>query len=439
MADIPALDSESLLREARAAYLLGDLRKAQDELGHAETRLGALPEPERSLARAGVHQLRGEIFRVEGDVERAMAEFEAMLACAPTPGRLLDARAAIGGVLSQRGEYDRAAALLYEVEQQAVGLGYQPAVASANAGLGIIAWRRGETDQALKYLGRAWTLYRALGDVEEQQRTLIVLGHAHSRRGEHDSAIRYHEEALRLGQQLGQKLRAAVQLNNLGECHQRLGDMALAYDYHQRSLALRAEHGLPISSDLIRNLGVDLLGLDRHAEALSHLRRALEMAHRVDYKDYVLQAEASLADGLLACGQPQEATQVAQGLLDEATALQAPYFRARALLVLGRVQLALGERERAYELLEEGHCAAKATHSTDLLWQLHTGMGEAATAPALADVHDRIAAELVLELAALIKDQELRRQFLDAPRQRRVLARAEAKGIKLIPRRMTRL
>jgi tetratricopeptide (TPR) repeat protein len=274
-------------------------------------------------------------------------------------------------------------------------------------------------------------MFRKQDDIEAQMRVLRVMGHARLERGEYDRAIKHHHECLNLALALKNKRLAAIELNNLGECYQFMWNMARALDYHTRSLAMRNEVGIDPGPDVIRNLGVDLVELGQFAEGMAHLHDALQRARAQGNADFIMQSLASLGNAHLTMNEPAQAAQVGQELLEMAEQVgSATVRRAQALYILGRAALAQQRIPEAHTMFQNGLFAAQASRSSGaLLWDLHAALGEASPSPMLAEVHFRIAADLIMQTTAAIEeDSDLRRCFLDHPHIHKILNRAQASG-----------
>jgi len=220
-----------------------------------------------------------------------------------------------------------------------------------------------------------------------------------------------------------------MELNNLGEAYQAMYNMERALEHHTRSLTIRQEVDIDPGPDVIRNMGVDLVELGRHEEGLARLQDALEHARAQGNVDFIMQALNSLGRAYLQMNRPDEAQAVGNELLKLADEVgSATVHRAQALLILGRACLAHNQPQQAHHQLQNGLFAAQASRSSGaLLWELHAALGEASPSPMLAQVHFRIAADLIMQtVSAIEEDGELRIHFMNHPHIRAILERANA-------------
>ncbi len=94
---------------------------------------------------------------------------------------------------------------------------------------------------------------------------------------------------------------------------------------------------------------------------------------------------------------------------------------AEALHVLGLLKKERGDVLAAQGLWQEASFLAHETGRRMLLWRLHAELASLASNPQLASVHNRIAAEIIQQIAQPIEDVRLREQFLAARPVRDVL------------------
>ena len=83
---------------------------------------------------------------------------------------------------------------------------------------------------------------------------------------------------------------------------------------------------------------------------------------------------------------------------------------------VARCAHAVGDNERAHEYFHEGFMAAQRAADKSIIWQTHTALAEllADNQPAMSQVHQRIAVEMVRGIANSIEDEQLRQVFQQA-------------------------
>ncbi len=342
---------------------------------------------------------------------------------------LIDTRRANGRVdalLSQarmwdrKGELDRALELIDEANQAATINGYARGLATASRFRADILWERGDSEAGLVLLKQALATYERLRDMDGQILTLISIGIVHYLTGRLLGAIQTTLRAAHLCESVSDLAHVWIAYNNLGEYYQQTYAMEKALFYHEKA---RSIHPGPLDSDLIRNLGVDLVAVGRAEEGLVQLRQALIVAAQRGDKDNMLQVITSLADALYHTGEVAEARTLALQLLDEGRKLGSERHMLRASLILGYCAKSDGDSIAAQHYFQDGFMLAQQTGDKTMIWQTHAALAEmlAEEQPALAAVHQTIAADMLNSIALSIEDRELRDIFRNAPPIARVL------------------
>ena len=101
---------------------------------------------------------------------------------------------------------------------------------------------------------------------------------------------------------------------------------------------------------------------------------------------------------------------------------------ARSLYALGLVAQAQADPNTAEEVWQQALYLAHETERRMLLWQLHASLAEVARNDSLAQVHYRIAGEIIRQIAEPIEDERLCQSFLTAVPVQTILARSEPAG-----------
>jgi tetratricopeptide (TPR) repeat protein len=397
--------------------VLGETNTPESDPQVKEIRLTALRE-------------RGRLLNLVGEQMAALAGYEQYYLEAGNSRHAVEALVLIGNQSAYMGQYQKALETHWEALQLAEALNYTAGRAQAIGGQGLVLNYMGRNEEALTSLRKSLALFEQLGDKVEQVRSLNRIGVAHMELGEIDRAIHAFGLCSQLAPEAGLQdptvWTAAVNaLNNLGECYQRLFDMEQALIYHQQALAMTEERDVTsLAADLYRNLGVNLRQLGRIEEGLVHLRRALELSERSKRSDIMLQSLYSLARTEIEGGNAEAGLEFANRLQDLATQNNLKGYQADAFHALGLYARLTGDLTTAEKLWQQALFLAHEAGRRILLWQLHAGLAEISTNPSLKDVHNRIAAEVIQQIAFPITDETLRQRFLDAPATRAILEAA---------------
>ncbi len=385
---------------------------------------GVLGNSELRQLRLRARERLGELLIRLGRHAEAMAQFEAYRNEARTPEQKTNALSLIGRLLTNMGRLSEARQILQEALLVANDLGAE-VQANAHLGMGNALYESGQLEEALAHLDRALIGFVQSGDREQQLRVRNSQGMAYIRLGQTDRAIKAFQEGLRLARQLGARA-TAILLNNLGEAYQNLFDMEQALIHHEEGLKIAESTQLASNmADLSRNMGVNLVYLGRLAEGIAYLYRALSLSEEAGRTTVKLQTlyALSLAEG--EAGNLPMAHTHAQVLLELAREKSARVYEADALHALGRYHKLAGNAAQAEQYWQQASFLAHETEQRMLLWQIHAEMAEVATLPGLADVHRRIATEVIEQIAYPIADKKLREKFLAAPRVRALMTAAD--------------
>lgn len=377
---------------------------------------------------------RGVLFDALGEPEAALASYEQYYLEAQTGQHAVDALILIGNQRTYMGHLDKAMETHREGLQLAEALNYTAGRANALGGIGLIDHHLGRFEEAVINFKKSLALLIQLGDRLEQARCLNRMGMSHARLGELDKAINDFKESSQLFLKIPNRDLEALQVGlnafgNLGECYQVLFDMDQARIYHHEGVKLVDAMNLPaFESDLCRNLGVDLIYLGHFEEGITYLKRSLEISRNVITPDIELQALYSLAIAEIQHGDVEKGKDYALELGELAKTHQARGYVADGLHAMGLYHKGVGEVEEAQQEWQQALFLAHETGRRMLLWRIHAGLSSIAPNKALANVHDRIASEIILQILDPIEDEELCRTFKNAPPVRAIFDRLKEAG-----------
>jgi tetratricopeptide (TPR) repeat protein len=421
-----------LIEQAEAAVTRSDFDTAvgrYEELLRETTSFAG--NPAYKALRLKALRERGRLLDLLSQREASLASYEQYYLEAGHTQYVVDALILIGNQLQYMGHYQRAVEAFQEAQQLARAFNNVAGRAHAFCGVGVVQSALGRMEEALEALQTAQALFEQIGNKVEQIRAYNRIGVAYIRKGEMDKAIHAFLACRQLVDEVGDQdptaLTAGVNaLNNLGECYQMLYDMDLAVYYHRRGLAIaEGKDLLSQATDLYRNLGVDLFHLGRVDEGLAYLYHALRLSDVTNQPDMKLQTLYSLALAELDFGNLEKGLAHAQALRALAEEKKTRGYQADALHAVGLYHQKKGERLTAEQVWQQALFLAQETGRRTLLWQLHAAMAEIADNPALRDVHYRIAAEVIQQMAFPIKDDALCQKFLNARPVRQILLSAD--------------
>ena len=414
--------AEVLLGRAKAAYRATQypeaLAHAQDALQLVQQNLER--EPRWAVLLDQVYKRMAECHDRRADFAAMRDTLETWAAVTKRPEGRVENLALWARMSYRRGEYEQALRFLDEGASLAQSCGYALGLASVLRFRADVLWLSGQVERAISTAQQALVLFERIDDLEGRARTLNTLGISYTYLGDYYQAIVHWLRAIQLYETLDERFGLSVICSNTGEAYQSLYAMRTALFYHQRALDLLDGK---VTSDIVRNLGVDLVAVGRAEEGLAHLERAVAIAKANGEMDNLLQALASHAEAYWQLGDYAQAETVALELLTLAQARDAKRHLLRAELVLGYCALAAGNHAKAEEYFHEAFVESQATSDRSLLWRTHAALAEVFihTQPGTAAMHYSIAADILKQIAKSIGDPQLRDTFCNAPMVAKVL------------------
>lgn len=414
--------AEVLLTRATAAYratqYLEALAHAQDALQLAQQNLEREPRWAALLDRA--YKRMAECYDRRTDFAEMERVLEEWANATKRPEGKVENLALWARMCYRRGDYPQALRALDEGASLAQSCGYALGLATVLRFRADVLWLSGEVERAISTAQQALALFERIDNPEGRARTLNTLGIGYAYLGDYYQAIVHWLRAIQLYESLDERFGLSVICSNTGEAYQNLYAMRTALFYHQRASDLLEGK---VTSDIARNLGVDLVATGRVEEGLAYLQRAVQLANEKGEMDNLLQALASLAEAHWQLQDYAQAESVALELLTLAQARGARRHLLRAELVLGYCALAAGDASKAQEYFHEAFVESQGLSDQALIWRAHAALADAfsQTQPETAAMHYSIAADILNQIAQSIGDLQLRETFCSAPLVAKVL------------------
>lgn len=357
----------------------------------------------------------GELQRLLGDQEAALATYEQYYQEAGTGKRAIDALVHIGTQYDYMGQNRRGLKAHRDALQLAEELDFTSGRARALLGMGIALYHLGHTEEAVERLRQSLPLLQQVHDSAQQLGAWNALGVTYQLLGRPDKTIVAYKAALEISRYMSDR-HTAIILNNLGECYQNLFYMEQARIHHQEALALAQKIGLrSVEADIRRNLGVDLVALGQVEAGIDELNESLLISEEVQDSGTKMQVLYSLALAEIANGYDKTVMAHIQQLKTLAEQSRTRVYVARAYHALGLYYRQQDNVSKAEELWQEALFLAHETGERMLLWKIHAALAQAVQNPSMAAVHNHIAAEVIQQIADPIEDEALRQKFLCAP------------------------
>ncbi|MCA9690356.1 MAG: tetratricopeptide repeat protein [Nannocystaceae bacterium] len=238
-----------------------------------------------------------------------------------------------------------------------------PLVHRGLTGLSLIELHQGEFAAAEAALERSREIIERVSGAEHPGVAAVLtnLANVATEKGDLARAHELAQQAVKIRERVTPNHPSlASALTELARVEEELGRFEDAETRYERALAIlqasESPNALKISVTL-NNLGTLELGLDRPDHALTHFRdahAALVSIHGVEHPQ-TLTVDLNVAEALLRSGDPAGALEREEGVrrLYEAAYDDGAPERAEPLTLLGEIELALGEPDRAITPLEE--------------------------------------------------------------------------------------
>lgn len=229
------------------------------------------------LQRPALLYHKGVVYRLQGDLDQALENYEQSLALYEESGNrqgIAEALNGLGTVFNLKGDRDRALDFYERSLVLKEEIGNKLDIAKSFNNIGLTYESQGELDRALEYYQRSLTLLEEIGHMYVFAVVLLNIGLVYYSRGELDLALECYQKILTLFEEFGNKQHIAQILHNIGEVYFRKGDLGQALEYYKRSLALREEIGNKLDlSDIL--FGLVTITIDKHAinQAKHYLQR----------------------------------------------------------------------------------------------------------------------------------------------------------------------
>ncbi len=261
--------------------------------------------------------------------------------------------------------------------------------------LGTIHYVTGDYPAALADDEKALTIYRMMGDRRGETIALGNLGGVYIDLGDYEAAREYYHQALEIYQSIGDRWGEAMSLVNLGLVYHHLSDNGTARTHCERALSIQREIGDRRGEGYsLTYLGHALLDLNQPASAAEAYGQALNLRRELGQISLALDDLAGLARAWGARSNMRQALEHCEEILTsiEVNGLEGIEYPSEVCLTCYRIVEASAESD-----------PARRRRSRSILALAHTAL---------------------LERAAAIHDEQVRRKFLENVQANRELIAA---------------
>lgn len=337
--------------------------KALQSLEKAEN-LIAGSSVEEMVEKVEIYILRGTIYRIKGDMERAAKQGEMALNIADELMHLKQidekivtklravAMNKFGYVYHDQGNYNRSIEMYQKAYEMAEAIGDKREIAVSCNNLGIVYKDKNEYDKAIELFQRCLKITKKIGDWGLEGAVYINLGTVYTDTGEDEKAVELYQRYLDISEAIGDIHGIGLAVNNLGIVYKDRGEFDKATDFYKRFLKISEEIGSkPGIATASSNLGNVYCDIGEYEKALelheTHLRISKETGDKIG----IAAANANLGVLYQELGEYEKALESLNKSLkicEEAGEKQGKGF---VLTSLGIVYLKIKEFEKAGENL----------------------------------------------------------------------------------------
>ncbi|MEW5760943.1 MAG: tetratricopeptide repeat protein [Candidatus Thermoplasmatota archaeon] len=235
--------------------------------------------------------LRGNIFSILGEWERAMKYYNSCLELCEKSSKLelrkllANTYICIGNVKKEKSDWKEAIRFFEKGKEVATDIKEDKFIGFAFGGLGYVYWRTGKWDSAIGALGKYMDYGNKLKDEKMIATAHIDLGNVYSDMGDCDKALNYYEKGLGLLKAEGAVREMARVYNNIGTIYFYNNQMEMALENYNKNIKFSEESGdIPSLAYGLSNAGEVYVKLHDFKKANEHLDKALQIFKKIDNK-----------------------------------------------------------------------------------------------------------------------------------------------------------
>ncbi len=343
---------------------------------------------------AEVAALAGEIYRVVGRFDDALAKFEVAVQRLPEGDpRRGQVHAHMAHIYQIKGDNDRFSDHVARAKEIFTNAGDRRGLGVVYSTLGEIFYARTEYDKALRYANVSIGIAEGIGDKNLLCRALGNVGLFYRMWAQYEEAIRFFQKGIKTAEEAGNKDELARAYGNMGVIHRARGEYDEAARFVERQMSTAVEIGdKRRMANAHANFAGIAMGKGDLDEGMRHYEKALRIAEEIRDKGGVGHALAGVGliqvlraeyDQAMPC--LKRAAQIAMEVSDR-------WLLGSCLGATGILHYSQGDYgeskdclARSLEIFEEGGIMDGILDVSHYLCRLYLTMGDSASARAVAE------------------------------------------------------
>src|SRR5215471_13712057 len=339
---------ETLYEHANRAFLVGELKKGQDEAeqGYRKFRYS---NPEWA-SKFRILQAKSALWR--GLYPEVLTILDSSSHTAARPEMAISRLALVGVAKVYLHDFPEAESDLDEAARLCKDFAGSDCGEVLQA-LGFLASERKQSASAEEYYKLGLKFADSHYDAFLKSTSLLNLGAESLSQGRFDEAIDWTQAAHQVASALDSKAIDFVIEGNLGWAYYRLGDLEKAYNLEIEALALATQlQDVSNQENQLTNIGYIYLDQRKFDLAAKSFQRALQLAESIKAKEQVYNAQRVLARLALQTGNLDEASAYSERAMQSAKESGIHSDELYPMLVQGQIAAQRGDRVKAQQLFE---------------------------------------------------------------------------------------
>jgi tetratricopeptide (TPR) repeat protein len=263
----------------KSYFTMGEVTAAQ-KYGQSSLNI-ALASKDKGLQSGSLNLLSG-VYRVLGDINRAIDAAETVIALATDPREKVGGLGNLGNIYGDFGQPQKAIGYFDQVLELSHEIKDQDTEMKALGNLSVVYKQVGNFKKAVQYAKQALEHAKLQGDLRGECLQLVNLGSAFIEEGNANDSLKHYKQALGIARQIAARKEEGDILSGLSACYFRVHDIPQAISCSQEALVIYKETGdRGGEGSTLGNLANAYASLGRIPEAKQFYEEALVIAKSI--------------------------------------------------------------------------------------------------------------------------------------------------------------